>query len=445
MTRNTITADWRAAVAAGRLPADELEKAIDAADVSRTMYFTGHLGRPVFLSAAEHGQLTDDLIRVHDALLDLPARLFGGDEAAFARAVGARGPQVEAIVRSHAGPYPRLARADLYADRTGFRLLELNISSSLGGVSGGALNAALLTHPGVADFAASHRLGHVDTMAEIAALLIAEAGLPAGERPFVALADEPASFTELEPLLHGRAAEFATLGVDARPCHLGELSYRDGRLRLDGRRVDVVYRLFHLEHMLRPDLVALAEPVHRAAERGEVRVFTPVCAELYGSKAALALLSDEDNRARWDAAELAAFDRILPWTRMVRPGPVTVDGERADLAAYAREHRTELVLKATMLHAGAGFVAGWHTGPSEWDQRVADAMDGPYVLQRRVRPVPEPFPAADGPDRPWVLTWGLFLSPGGYAGGYVRASEDPDVGVIALGTGAPAACVFHQT
>ena len=116
----------------------------------------------------------------------------------------------------------------------------------------------------------------------------------------------------------------------------------------------------------------------------------------------------------------------------------------ADLAEYAREHREDLVLKATLLHGGDGFVGGWLVSPQEWDECVAAAMDGPYVLQERVRPVPEPFPAEDGSTKPWVLTWGVFISSYGYAGGYARGSDDPDVGVIAGATNAAGTCVFHE-
>src|SRR6185437_7249790 len=100
------------------------------------------------------------------------------------------------------------------------------------------------------------------------------------------------------------------------------------------------YRLFLVEELLQPDMERLMSPVLAAAARGEVAMFTPIGSELYGSKAALALLSDERHRDRFTAAELDVFDRILPWTRAVRPG----------LLAYARAHREELVLKATLLH-----------------------------------------------------------------------------------------------
>ena len=115
------------------------------------------------------------------------------------------------------------------------------------------------------------------------------------------------------------------------PCHLGELTLRDHRVWLGDRPVDVIYRIFLIEDLLAPDGPALIDPVLRAAERGEVQIFTPMDSQLYASKGALALLSDEANRHLCSAAELASLDRLLPWTRMMRPGLVTVDGEQVEL------------------------------------------------------------------------------------------------------------------
>ena len=146
----------------------------------------------------------------------------------------------------------------------------------------------------------------------------------------------------------------------------------------------------------------------RAAERGEVALFTPMAADLYGSKGALALLTDEQYRHCYRAEELAGLDRILAWTRMARRGPVTVAGRQVDLFEHALADQQELVIKPTMMHGGAGLVPGWLTSADDWRQQLEAAMDGPYVLQRRVRPTAELFPTDDGLQE-WSLNWGAFL------------------------------------
>jgi hypothetical protein len=174
-----------------------------------------------------------------------------------------------------------------------------------------------------------------------------------------------------------------------------------------------------------------------------VKLFTPMHSQLYSSKGALALLSDEANRSLCTPAELASLDRLLPWTRMLRPGPVTVDGERADLLDYATRHRADLVLKPTARHGGQGIVTGWRAEAEEWDQHLRAALGGPFVLQRRVRPEPEEFPGPGGLE-PWVLTWGAYLGRRGYAGMWVRGEADPDTSGVNMATGAFATCCFHE-
>jgi hypothetical protein len=283
-------------------------------------------------------------------------------------------------------------------------------------------------------------------MAEVAHTIMTECGISAGDGSLVAAADWPASFETLEPQLRYSAEQLAPFGLEVVACHLGQLSVRDGRVWLAGRPVDVVYRVFMIEDLLDSGAPPLIDPVLRAAERGEVKIFAPMDAELYGSKGALALLSDEENRHLYTAGELVSLDRILPWTRMVRPGPVTLDGGggQADLRDYALAERDELILKPTLLHAGMGVVPGWMVDDAEWARRLDAAMDGPFVLQRRIRPVPELFPAEDGL-APWVLTWGAFGCSRGYGGMFVRGSTDPDGGVVNMATGATGTCCFHQT
>jgi hypothetical protein len=413
-------------------------------DLSMTTYAGRCLNRPVFLGQDERAQLDRDLTNLHAALSAIPERLFGGDLGAFARAAGMTPAQETAILRGQAQPPTRMARADLYADGTGFRLMEMNLGSTLGGLDNALLNRAFLEHPSLAGFAATHHLSYVDTMAELARTILTECKVPSGQRPLMAAADWPASFPTLEARLRYSAEQLARFGIDAVACHVGQLRIAGGRVWLDDRQVDVVYRLFMIEDLLDPAGPELVDPVLRAAERGEVAIFAPMHAELFGSKSALAMVSDERYRQLARPDELASLDRLLPWTRLTHPGPVTVHGEQVDLVEYALDQREELVLKPTMLHGGAGVVPGWLVDADEWRRQLTAAMYRPFVVQRRIRPVPERFPG-EQPSTDWVLTWGAFLAHGGYAGAFIRGSADPGGGVVNMATGATGTCCFHST
>jgi hypothetical protein len=425
--------------APGALP----QAAARGVDLAATSFRGRCLTRPVFLSYAEHTQLTADLENLHRALTTLPARRFGGDLGAFATAVGLTGEQVQAVAMARAAPPTAMIRADLYQEPGGFRLMEINMGSTVGGGDNAMVNRAMLTNPDLADFVRAHALGYTDTLAEIANTIMAECGLAPHDGSLVAAVDWPPAAERFNAVLQTSANELAALGVDFVPCHLRNLSLHDGRVWLDDRPVDVIYRIFMIEDLLHPDGPGLINPVLAAAERGEVKIFTPMHSQLYSSKGALALLSGEEGRELCTPAERASLDRLLPWTRMLAPGQVTVDGERADLLRYAVSHREDLILKPTSMHGGLGILPGWQTGPEEWDTQLRARLGGPFVLQRRVRPAPELFPGEHGPE-PWVLTWGAYLCERGYGGMWVRGSADRDTGGVNMTTGAYATCCFHE-
>lgn len=437
----SLTEEYLAGFTASGRRASEMLDAVRPSTVD-TCFGGRSLSRPVFLGHAEITELRQDLDRLHSLLTGLPQRMFGGDMAEFARAVGATGAQVSAVVRGKSDDPPRMARADLYLDHVGFRVMEINWGSALGGLDSAGLNRAMLEQPFVADFVERNGLTFVDPMVELVDTLFTECKVPSGTRPVVALADWPQSFLTLEPQLRRSAEGLAAFGMDAYPCHVGQLRLSDGRVWLGELAVDVVYRLFMTEDLLDASGPELIEPILRAVERREVAIFTSMDAELYGSKGALALLSDEATRHLYQPEELATLDRILPWTRMVRPGRVTVEGATVDLRSYALAQQQELILKPTLMHGGVGVVQGWLTGQEEWREHLEAAMGQPYVLQRRIHPVPERFPTDEGLQE-WILTWGAFMVARGYGGMFLRGSTDDDT-THNISTGATGTCCFHQ-
>jgi hypothetical protein len=441
---NELTEKYLAAFQASGLTASEFHAGVQPASVGT--HFDGRcLTRAGFLQREQVEQVGADLETLFRCVTSLPDRLFGGDLGAFALASGVPRQQVDVIVRGRGNTPSRLSRADLYLDDTGFRVMELNMSAALGGIDSGGLIRAMLAQPFMADFVAEHNLGYTDTMIEVAETLRAECGFPAPSKPFVAFCDWPASFVKIEPELRKNAASLTRLGMESIACHVGQLRVdEDYTVWLADKRVDVIYRVFLIEDLLDPTGPGLIDPVLSAAERGTVQIFSPMDAELYGSKGALAMLSDEANRGLFDSDELNCLDRLLPWTRMVRPGPVTVDGNTVSLEEYAVSKRDELILKPVMLHGGAGVTPGWQTQPADWERLLDEAMHRDFVLQRRLYPHTELFPSDDGPTE-WLLVWGAFLGARGYSGMYLRgAPAQTDNPVLNMVSGATGSCCFHE-
>jgi hypothetical protein len=437
--RASLTRDYLDQVTSRGLTATELLGQLPANEQLNSRYHQRYLSRPVFLGAAELTQLMHDLAQLRGALGSLPERCFGGDLGAFARATGMAEVQAEQIMAGPRIPITQLTRPDLYTDAGGFHVLELAVGSSAGGFDSAQACRELLAHPLLAAFARDHKLSNTDTMPGEVGTIFRETGTTAEQFPVMAMATWPGSYPRLLPYLEQVSACWRELGLDARPCHLGELSVSGGRVWLAGTPVDIVFRIFLAEQLLEPDGPALIGPLVTAAAQGQVALFTPLDGALYGSKTALAMVSDERNRHLFSPAEQDTLDRIVPWTRLVAPGPVTTpDGSRADLLSYAVAAQRDLVLKAALRDGGRGVVVG--DDPAVSPQRWRDCLDGaaaePHVLQRRIRPEAELFPGPDGELAPWMLTWSVFTVAGGYGGINIRGVPTTGRPVINVDNGA---------
>jgi hypothetical protein len=428
---------------------------VTSSDLLKVMPTTGmlaaggrYLSRPLFIGQGEGERLNADLQHVRAALVSLPDRLYGGDLTAFGTAAGMTAAQISAVQRSQTGNVTQLARADLYSGASGLRLLEFNIGSTVDGIEAGNICQAMLQHPLLAEFAREHQLSYADTLGKHLSLILGETGFAPGSFPMMAVVDWPDHFFRIRPFLHAMTRHWRTLGLDAHACHIGQLKTGGGRVTLRGRTVDIIFRIFLAEHLLEPGGPALMDPVLDAVARGDVAMFSPLDGQLFASKMALAMLSDHANRHLFTPAEQAAIDRVLPWTRMVRPGPVTLeDGRTVDLLDYAASHPGDLVLKPALRHGGIGVVPGWDPGISAelWRGQLAKAADGPYVIQRRVRPVPELFPGEDGEPVPWIVVWGVFTFAAGYGGVFARAfPESTGLTVTRTGSGLSIGCCLVE-
>jgi hypothetical protein len=411
-----------------------------------------YLSRPIFLEAREVSGLTRHLSLVRSALTTLPDRLFGGDLRAFAGALGMAENHAECVVRSM-GPSPgaltTMARADLYKDESGFRMLEWNFGATIGGGECVDMCRSVLAVPELAAFVADEGLEYVDTYEAILATVRDETGHPEGTTPVVAMIETPHGLRESAALVHEKASRWRNHGFSTAVGQLGELARADGRLCLRGQPVDVVCRLFTFEEMLDHVDDGLLEPLLSATERGEVVMFPSLDAEAYSSKGALALLSDPAGQNGLTQDQRDAIARLIPWTRQVRAGQTTLeDGSGVDLLAYALEHQHELVLKPSLSYGGSGVLVGSDpvVSPEAWRDQLTAAVPGSHVLQRLVRPVPELFPTeTPGQLAAWTVAWGVFTMSRGYAGVYARGvPADARRSVVNFDKGgAFAGCGFH--
>ncbi len=381
------------------------------------------LQRPLFVGAQELATAAADIQRLFDLLASLPQRLFGGDLRRYCDALGLDRGQADLVTRFATTTHPPYGRADLYHDGAGFKLLEFNVASDVGGTQHGQLARALCGWSPFREFAQDHELGYADTAAYVADTLRAAAAPLAQADPAVLVLCAPGGIKKDELILAGLIEILNAYGLRAYLAEPDAIRYRSGRVIAGDAEIHVVLRYFNVDDIAAdPAGSDWAEPLLRAHEDGRVVIWTGLDSAAYSNKAALALLSDPKWRPAFSDEELAVTERLLPVTRVLRDRRSVVHGEEINVLDYARRQQSDLIIKPVRGWSGHGIVPGWECSQADWRALVNDRADGSYLIQQRVTPRTEPvLNRRARVVEDWVAVYGMFVTPAGYAGSFGRA------------------------
>jgi hypothetical protein len=386
------------------------------------------LPRPLFIAEDTINRFTADLFVFFDLLTSLPQRVFNGDLAAYCAALGMETRRA-AILAQYPGKPTRHGRVDAYHDGESLRLLEFNIGSALGGIDRSEIGRMLLQVPEFAAFAAEHNLEHVHTGQKIADVYRdAAKELTGGAGPVVGFVESASGFDGYVPAAKSYVEAMAAQGLELVMGRVDEIIERDGRLYLHGKRIDLIQRHFTENEMVEePGVAEAAERVFRAHDEGRVVCWTSLQSSLYHNKAALNLMSDSRLRSAFTAEEAELIDRVLPWSRLLAKTETEVDGQTVDLIDYCRAHQAELIIKQQRSFQARGIVPGWDTSDADWAAALTEGIEEGALIQRRVIRRAEQVVHPDtGNIDEYAATWGVYVTPHGYAGTSLRAMPIDD-------------------
>ncbi len=206
--------------------------------------------------------------------------------------------------------------------------------------------------------------------------------------PNIAIVDWPGVPTVSEfELLKGF---FESKGVPTIICDPRELEYREGKLYHQDFPIDLLFkRVLGSELLMKADEV---RPILQAYEDGAVCMINSFRCKLFHKKMIFGLLTDEKNGKYFTEDEKALISRHIPWTRKVKTGTSTYQGQEIDLPTFILKDRERLVLKPNDEYGGKGIYIGWESTDAQWRDAFELALKEPYVVQEKVLIAKEPFP-----------------------------------------------------
>ena len=301
-------------------------------------------------------------------------------------------PEERELVRIDPG-YARsspTSRLDSFVTTNAYQFVELNAESPAGIAYAEVLVDLFLELPIVQRFQERYRLKRFHSREAMLSTLVAcyrEAGGTAA-KPMIAIVDYEDVPTRTEH--HLFRDFFESRGYPSLVCDPRHLTYEGGRLRHDGREIDIVYKRLLVNEFL--ERITELQPLLQAAKDQAVTLVNPFRCKPIHKKAIFAVLTDDELQPLFTPEERAAIAAHVPWTRRVREGRTTRDGREIDLVPYVRGHRDGLVLKPNDEYGGKGVHIGWEMTESQWDAAVADALASSYVVQAKVDLQRETFP-----------------------------------------------------
>lgn len=396
---------------------------------------------PIFLDAARSRELQDVASGLSSLLRTAPERIFRRDPrrlAQFYRLSAARAAGlVEVLGRTSSSDL--ITRADLILGPEGWRCLEINATTNLGGFEEAFFASDYLDLPVVADFlaAAGWRAHYHDPVAGLFDHLLRLAGrldkienqrldtalvLPARRLLATTHEREMAAAYQRAIKRHGFA------DGDLIPCEWGDLQVQGRDLRLEGRSMRCFFE---------QTLGTLRAEVEEAWLAGEVVVLNGPLGALLGDKRTFALLSEWGESRFFRADERRLIRTHVPWTRLVASTSTRYRGASVDLPRLISEQRSELVLKPALGTAGEGVLIGRVTTADAWNDTLRQALaSGGWIVQEYVET--EPLALHDG-EHGWALhdlVWGIFTLGQSGGGGFVRAMPRGRPGIINSSLGA---------
>ena len=287
-----------------------------------------------------------------------------------------------------------LSRLDTFVSAHGVHLVEYNAECPTGVGYNQRLFRVFDRLAPLADFAATHPLEKHDGTDDVLQTLLACWREWGGQgTPRVGIVDWVEVVTRGEFEIF--ADWFRAHGVDTVIVDPRALELRDGRLWGEGGPIDLVYRrLLTAEFLERINECQVFETAYRTQAACFVNSLRT---KVLHKKLVFSLLHDP----RWShlltEEERALATRHVPWTSRVARGPVDVEGERVDMLAWARAHRSDLVLKPNDDYGGKGLLLGGEASDDDWAEGLERAAaSGDYVLQRVIPLFQAPFPDLDG-------------------------------------------------
>lgn len=406
---------------------------------------------PVLIDQGMARQLERLSIRIPELIRQIPALYFENDVKRIAEYYYKGNEMVaQFAMLSHNKNVPIGCRLDLTYTDQGFKILEANIGSSIGGFQVQSFESIIRgLHPTLTasdtrrDFKSKNTQVAfmkflVDQIVEYVPSVTNEINVfisldhlksPELRRKSISFFNEL-----LQNELHQRGFRGQAISGAAEA-----IEFLNGKLLLDGLTIHSALILNLAETNIPPVLF-------RAFMMNAIYFPDHLGVAMYGDKRNLSLLRILAEAGKFSEEDNELVLQGIPWTSFVDDKEVRFRGMSYPLFALLRKHKNDFVIKASNGYQGKDVFVGKFSSPEEWDAAIQLAESSQaFIAQEFCDSIDFLAPDHANLWAPHKLIWGAFGFGEYYGGVWVRMSAiETDVGVINSATGAVEAIVYEQ-
>ena len=364
------------------------------------------LSRPAIIENDALPSLTNGVATVMKALIRLPQILGDGDIRRFWSLLEYDQAKQDLIAIGHrADMFGQLGRCDVLRDETGFKILEVNASSAIGGLNSRILADAYFQDPQFTAYIEKIGLRWNDPAKHIVCML--QQKFPDIASGPVAILDSPESYAIFKQMHDTLADVLTSYGMECFSGSLSDVVVHHGKASCMGRRFTAAYRVFQArELMSTPEKMKRWTWLLSDLEAAGIPVIIPLSSTGLSDKRSLALLQSKMVWHFLTPDEQDAVTRMLPRSIIVGPNhSIKYQDHSKD---WLHQMRNEIVLKPGISSSSKGIIFGRDVTQETWEALLASPPPGGYVAQQIVDPIPELCPEKNGSESVWQIQLGAF-------------------------------------
>ncbi|WP_160128173.1 hypothetical protein [Kordia antarctica] len=341
------------------------------------------------------------------------------------------------------------SRLDLMYTEDGFKVLEINIGSSIGGWQVQSFEKVIRKfHPYLSNQENSNYFHSEDSQKNYVKFLIDKTlqhvkSIENEVNIFINFGQDQHEEIDAKSLLFFNElldVEFKKRGLTGMACSgkLSSLKLRNGNLYLGNTKIHSVILLVSDDEEVPVD-------VFRSFLMDATYFPDHVGVTMYGDKRNLGLLRTLAEKSKFSEEDNELILDSIPWTAEIKKRDIIYKKETFDLIDFLRNHKDLMVIKSARGYQGKDVFIGKYVTNEEWEEAIQIGLqETDFIAQEFSDSINFKAPNKNNEWTSHKLVWGSFGFGNMYGGVWVRMSEvESNLGVINSATGAVEAIVYE--